>query len=281
MRIAKRYLPREPPSSSLSSTLVATARGAAHRSTATVGTATGQGSLAARSPPAKDACTICAPRGRRFTTACRCDARVAKGLMAVAETVRRVTTCRAVSMTSLTSRSVCEQSFRGPEHGRARARFFGATLGRNHSKPTRCASFDSILSWQLPRAPHAEDGLHTSEHRHRDINDRGCDATDGPSRRCCALVAVVRSRKAAPRIIIAPTSLAGTARYLVVVTCTEQAATTITLYVLRANTIILCVLWIRVLFFWRSRNCAGLKAQGACHRCAPVRAAADGAKPPV
>ena len=156
---------------------------------------------------------------------------------------------------------------------------------RVHRVKSRCAGF-CLDSWQVPRSrappPHTlADGVHTSEHRRRDINDRGCDATDGPSRRCCALVAVVRSRKAAPRIIIAPTSLAGTARYLVVVTCTEQAATTITLYVLRANTIILCVLWIPVLIFWRSRNCAGLKAQGACHRRAPVRAAADGAKPPV
>ena len=145
---------------------------------------------------------------------------------------------------------------------------------------SRCAGSRFVARSRAPPT-HAADGVHTSEHRRRDINDRGCDATDGPSRRCCALVAVVRSRKAAPRIIIAPTSLAGTARYLVVVTCTEQAATTITLYVLRANTIILCVLWIPVLIFWRSRNCAGLKAQGACHRRAPVRAAADGAKPPV
>ena len=155
-------------------------------------------------------------------------------------------------------------------------------LGEIIPNPRDAQVLTRFFSWATSsRAPHAEDGVHTSEHRHRDINDRGSDATDGPSRRCCALVAVVRSRKAAPRIIIAPTSLAGTARYLVVVTCTEQAATTITLYVLRANTIILCVLWIRVLFFWRSRNCAGLKAQGACHRCAPVRAAADGAKPTV
>ena len=110
-------------------------------------------------------------------------------------------------------------------------------------------------------------GVHTSYHRHRVINDRGCGPTDGPSRRCCTLVAVVRSRKAAPRIIIAPTSLAGTARYLVVV--------------LRANTITLCILWIPVLSIWRSRNCARLKAQGACHRRAPVRAAADSAKPTV